>query len=446
MPTTLNFNHVLGGYHMLLTSILGCGMAAVGSTGLIKVVGKPAYQIVKQHHSDKKKAKYQGKFYENTESLTKLFKNMGLMKHKDWIKVIDYINTDTQEKWTFNISDSLSVSSFIKKLDDIQQKMKLAHLEITSCKDGMQFSSRKPNIQLVPYQYYKIPQSSVMLGYDLDYDGVYWNLKVTPHCGVFAETNSGKSRQIHSMICHIIQNNPRSSLYLIDLKNGMEFNRYTKLSMCKGFAKNIEDAKRLIAALEEEAERRFNILEEEKYCDYNDYLKDKPRTNLTRIFIFIDEIADLQDDKKEKTKNGKVEGFDAVGTLKRLARKMRSVGMHLCVSTQRPTTDYIDAGLKASLGLIIGMKVVNERNSELIIDEKGLELLHPSQCIKRGDGDLKFFLSFKILNSDIDSVIGSSKQLDNPTHHEDDVKIEVINPDGSKDSTQGKIIDNIFKK
>lgn len=335
---------------------------------------------------------------------TTLFTNMGLMKNTDWIKTVKYDNKECYTKTRFTISDSLSLSTFQKSIDDLKQKLNVPHLEIFNEKGSMVFRCRKEDIPLPPYEYVKTKQTEVRLGLDLDDKPIIWDLKSDTHCGVFANNGSGKSRQVHGMILHIIQNIPTCKLYLIDLKNGMELGRYRHLKNTVGFAKNVEDAKQLIADLEVESERRYAIMEEAGYSDYNEYLKDKPRTRMTRCFIFIDEIADLMDDKKAKKNE---EGYDAVGTLKRLARKIRAVGMHLCVATQRPTVDFIDAGMKANLGCIIGMRVMNQKNSQLIIDENGLEELQKSQCIGKTSSRMVFFRSFFVSNEAIDRVIST---------------------------------------
>ena len=192
---------------------------------------------------------------------------------------------------------------------------------------------------------------------------------------------------------------------MIDLKNGVEYNRYKNVPNVVEFAKDIEYAKVVISKFEEEANRRYEIMEKEGYTDYNEYIKDKPRSKMPRMFLIVDEFADLVDDKKENTKNGKTEGYDAIGTLIKLGRRIRAAGLSLLISTQRPTVDFIPASLKSNLGCIIGMKVLNQRNSQLIIDDNGLEELQQSQGIAKLTGKMTFFRSFYIDNKMINDII-----------------------------------------
>lgn len=391
--------------------VLGYVMVSLGLAGFAGM--DIAYPLYKKYKGRKKRIrdtedKKELTLYERGEIYTQLFTNMGIMKDRDWVKVTHYESNKCYFMTVFTLSDSLPLSAFTKRLDDIKNKLGVDHLEIFSKGTEMCFRVRRSNIPLEKYTFTKPQrQTLVQLGLDLDGKLAYWDLTKDPHCGIFAEAGAGKSRQTHGMICFLLQSIPRAKFFMIDLKNGMEYARYKDLPNVVGFAKDVDEAKILIAKIEEESNRRYKIMEKEGYTDYNEYIKDKPRTNMTRIFFVIDEFADLVDDKKENTKNGKVEGYDAIGTLIRLGRKIRAVGIHMIIGTQRPTVDFIPASLKANLGCIIGMKVLNERNSQLIIDDKGLEELEQSQAIGKLAGKYTFFQSFYIDNKMIKEIIDS---------------------------------------
>lgn len=404
---------------MVLSSMIGASMVLAGSAGLFTLAIKPEWY---QHTLNRKRKNKESKdkneitLQERCDVYTILFKNMGLMKNKDWIKVNSYVDNPCYALTKFTLSDSLSLSTFVKRLDDIKNKLGVHFLEIYADKTEMCFRCRKVNLPLEPYAYKKTKQSLIQLGLDLNNDIAYWDLTKDPHCGIFAESGAGKSRLTHAIICYILQNIPSAKFYMIDLKRGMEYGRYKDLPCVIGFAKEVEEAKSLIAQIRDESNRRYAIMEKAGYTDYNEYIKDKPRANLKRMFIVIDEIADLVDDRKSK----KDDDFDAVGVLIELGRKIRAVGMSLIIGSQRPTTDFIPASLKANLGCIIGMKVLNQRNSQLIIDDNGLEELQQSQAIGKLSGKMTFFRSFYIDNKMIKDIINS-------LYPKDPVEIEVSN-------------------
>lgn len=391
--------------------ILGYVMMGIGLSGIagIELVYPLCKKVKdKKRRKNKTEDKKELTLSERGEIYTQLFTNMGIMKGNDWIRVNKYESTKCYYMTVFTLSDSLPLSVFAKRIDDIKNKLGVDHLEIFSKGTDMCFRVRRNNIPLEKYTFTKPKrQTLIQLGVDLDGEVAYWDLTKDPHLGIFAESGAGKSRLQHGLICSIIQAIPRCKLYLIDLKNGMEFGRYKDLPNVIKFAKDVESAKAVIAEVSQLINERAAIMEKEGYTDYNEYVKDKPRTNLVRIFLIIDEFADLVDDKKQNTKGGKVEGYDAIGKLNELGRKARAVGIALMVGTQRPTVDFIPASLKANLGCIIGMKVLNERNSQLIIDEKGLEELEQSQAIGKLAGKYIFFQSFFIDNKMIKDIVSS---------------------------------------
>lgn len=391
--------------------VLGYVMIALGLTGFAGM--DIVYPLCKKHIGKNKKVndtkdKKEISLSDRSKIYTQLFTNMGIMNNKDWIKVNSYESNKCYYMTSFTLSDSLPLSVFAKRIDDIKNKLGVDHLEIFSKGTNMCFRIRRSNIPLEKYSFTKPKrQTLIQLGLDLDNKLVHWDLTKDPHCGIFAESGAGKSRFQHTVICSILQTIPRCKIYLIDLKNGMEFGRYKDMPNVVKFAKDVEGAKTIIAEVGDMVNKRSTIMEKSGYTDYNEYVKDKPRTDMVRTFLIIDEFADLVDDKKQNTKNGKTEGYDAIGKLNELGRKARAVGISLVVATQRPTVDFIPASLKANLGCIIGMKVLNERNSQLIIDDNGLEELEQSQAIGKLSGKMTFFQSFFIDNKMIKEIISS---------------------------------------
>ena len=59
-----------------------------------------------------------------------------------------------------------------------------------------------------------------------------------------------------------------------------------------------------------------------------------------------------------------------------LATKARAAGIHVILSTQRPTVDVIDGVVKASFGTRIAAKCTNQIDSRTILDSTGAEKLY----------------------------------------------------------------------
>ena len=123
---------------------------------------------------------------------------------------------------------------------------------------------------------------------------------------------------------------------------------------------NMEEIAIRLDGLCEEMERRLKVDEALPY-----------------IVVIINEYAPLA--VCRKTSNAVI----------RLAQKGRSAGIHLILATQRPSPDVITGLIKANFPTRIAFKVSTRKDSLLILDEGGAEML-------LGNGDLLFFQGGKI--------------------------------------------------
>jgi len=90
-----------------------------------------------------------------------------------------------------------------------------------------------------------------------------------------------------------------------------------------------------------------------------------------RILALVDELGDLMS----------VSSKEVETTVTRIAQKARAVGIHMILSTQRPSSEVITGLIKSNLPARISFKVMSGSNSRIIIDQNGAEDLI-------GDGDM----------------------------------------------------------
>src|SRR5574343_345816 len=88
------------------------------------------------------------------------------------------------------------------------------------------------------------------------------------------------------------------------------------------------------------------------------------------IVIVIDELADIMASY----------GRDVEAAIVRLAQMSRAVGIHLVLSTQRPSVEVITGLIKANITSRIALQVISQIDSRTIIDMAGDEKL-----LSRGD-------------------------------------------------------------
>jgi S-DNA-T family DNA segregation ATPase FtsK/SpoIIIE len=226
---------------------------------------------------------------------------------------------------------------------------------------------------------------TVALGLNVTGLPIATDLGRLPHLLIAGTTGSGKSVCLNSLITCLILNNPpeRLRMVMIDPKR-VELIRFNGTPHLLGKVEVESD--RVIAVLRwltDEMDRRYELFANsgsKHLDDYNHHVSgSRSSTNgdevgrLPYIAVFIDELADLM-----ATYPGEVER-----TLCRLAQMARATGIHLVVSTQRPSTDVITGLIKANFPARASFMVASGIDSRVILDTVGAEHL-------MGKGDMLY--------------------------------------------------------
>ena len=232
------------------------------------------------------------------------------------------------------------------------------------------------------------------LGEDVNGEYVFENLNKMPHLLVAGTTGSGKSVTINCILLSLLYKNSPDDLRLILVDP-----KHVELSLYNGIPHLLTDVivdnNKVINALKwavSEMERRYKLLNETGSRDLASYSQkrqtggvrhftdaetgqrcEEEMENLPAIVIVIDELSDLM------SSNGK----EVESVIVRLAQKSRAIGIHLIISTQRPSVEVITGLIKANLPARIALKVGSNVDSRTIIDAPGAEKLV-------GNGDMLF--------------------------------------------------------
>lgn len=212
------------------------------------------------------------------------------------------------------------------------------------------------------------------LGRDVAGEAVYADLCKMPHLLIAGATGSGKTICINALILSLLyQYSPEElKMILVDPKR-VELSIYNGLPhLLNPIITKHEKAVEALKWAIEEMEDRFDTLEETKSRDIGSYNKGRKK-KMPYIVIIIDELADLMAS----------EGRKVEGAIVRLAQMARAVGIHLIVSTQRPSVEVITGLIKANITSRVAFQVASQVDSRTILDTGGAQNL-------LGNGDMLF--------------------------------------------------------
>lgn len=233
-----------------------------------------------------------------------------------------------------------------------------------------------------------------------------------PHILVAGTTGAGKSVAIHDFIVSLLYRcgPERLRFIMVDPKR-VELTLYNSIPHL--LTPVITDAKKAILAIKwlaKEMERRYNILETEQVRDISSYHEnvvapavekhkadsEKPFPEaMPYIVVVIDELADIMSTYPRELEAGIV----------RLAQMSRAVGIHLILSTQRPSVKVITGLIKANIPARVALQVASQIDSRTILDTGGAEKL-------LGSGDMLF----------LSGEMSKPRRIQAPYISEDEVK------------------------
>ncbi len=224
----------------------------------------------------------------------------------------------------------------------------------------------------------------VSLGKGISGKSYFTNLAKAPHMLIAGATGSGKSVTIHAIINSLLfRNSPENLKFIMIDPKRVELTLYNKIPHL--LTPVITDAKKAILALKwaaKEMSRRYDILEKSSVRDIDSYHKNiitpavesqKKAKNTEKalpesmpyIVIVLDELADIMQTYPRELESAIV----------RLAQMSRAIGIHLIVSTQRPSVNVITGLIKANIPTRIALQVSSQIDSRTILDSGGAEKL-----------------------------------------------------------------------
>lgn len=212
----------------------------------------------------------------------------------------------------------------------------------------------------------------VALGLDVSGKPIVADLSRMPHVLIAGQTGSGKSVCINTFLSSLLFRASPSEvkLILVDPKR-VELTGYNGIPHL--LSPVIIESQKIISALRwilSEMERRYKLFSHAGVRNIDGYNEMSGFQALPYIVFIIDELADIM----------LFSPVEVEDSITRIAQMSRATGIHMVLSTQRPSVDIITGLIKANIPCRIAFAVASQIDSRVILDGQGAEKL-----LGRGD-------------------------------------------------------------
>jgi len=260
---------------------------------------------------------------------------------------------------------------------------------------------------------------NIPLGKNLSGNIVYMDIAKMPHILIAGATNSGKSSCLNSIIISLLMKVKPGNVRLIMIDPKMvELSIYNGIPhLLSPVVINPKKASSALAWIVEEMENRFKVLVGRNFKSLEMYNFEAERNEngdenfkpLPYILVFIDELADLM----------MLSASEVEDSICRIAQMGRAVGIHLIISTQRPSVNIITGLIKANVPSRIAFMVASNVDSRVILDCPGAEKLV-------GKGDMLYLPYYSnrpervqgafVTSSEIEMITGYIRNICTPEY------------------------------
>lgn len=229
------------------------------------------------------------------------------------------------------------------------------------------------------------------MGIDVMGETYRLDVREAPHILVAGATGSGKSVFVNSLIEQLIGSKSENVAQLVLLDPKMvEFLPYKDLANVSRYEDEILGIDSALHTLVVEMNQRYSKFKEKGVRNLQEYRSKGGK--LPYIFVFVDEFGDLIVAKHIEVKTvftGKVKknGEEETKTTKRnvsadirknillLGQKARASGIHVILTTQRPSIQIVDGAIKANFPTRVAFRTSSSVDSQVIMDKPGAEKL-----------------------------------------------------------------------
>lgn len=217
------------------------------------------------------------------------------------------------------------------------------------------------------------------LGKDLMGNNVYGRLDTMPHLLMAGNEGSGRLQGIDALLCSLLLRTTPSevSLLLIDptKEELLDYANVPHLMAPILFEPLMASSalKEVVAKMEERS-ALFAQVGVRNLSAYNNFIvsqADPTRTQLPRLVIVINELADLMTSASKEVEQ----------SIQRITQDGRAAGIHLVISTARPSINVVTGVVKNNISSRMAYRLDGRLDSRIVLEQSGAEKL-------MGEGDM----------------------------------------------------------
>lgn len=203
------------------------------------------------------------------------------------------------------------------------------------------------------------------------------DLALMPHMLIAGATGQGKSVGLNMILMSLLRKKSPDEmrLVLIDPKR-VELSVYSALEdsyLAVPVITEADEAMEKLESLCNLMEYRYSLLCDKGVRNIMEYNKSAEK-KIPYIVVVIDEYGDLIISGGRKVEKA----------ICRIAQKARAVGIHMIISTQRPSATIVTGDIKANFPTRVAFRTTTGTDSRVILDQMGAERL-------TGKGDMIFY-------------------------------------------------------
>lgn len=280
-------------------------------------------------------------------------------KDKNTMMFKFFTNSTMIEDWEKNINRIELYNYNVKGIK------KLGNKKIILCLTKEYLNNPKPIVWNNNYLQKDDVELKAVLGVNAFGEQEIWNMSIIPHGLEGGESNSGKTTSVKLILAQVLLLGHK--VYIADFKNAIDYEKVWH-DKCK-IVSNKNDLLMVLDNLVAEYDIRVQKLIEENVNNIDNY--NKLNNNKMKHIVFaFDEVAEVfAVDKKYMSKEEQEILAKIEANIDKIARLGRLAGIHLLLSTQRPSADIIPKQTRTNIGYRICFRA-DEILSNIILDNK----------------------------------------------------------------------------